>query len=436
MAMARVASLLGALVVGCALLAGTPAAIPTTGRTAATGSDLHAALRAATQNVHVMVLMDTCGGDCQADMTARLTASGCDQVRLFPSLRMASARCAARGGGGGAFGAAEGGSGADLSHLPGVQSTTPDAVVTTRPPYGEFAGTASTPDGRAAAFRRAPVPWGVDRVNQEALPLDGNANTTCYPSRGAGVTVYVVDSGVATSHAQFGGRASAVVAPGSDFTSPDDEDGHGSHVAGTVAGATTGVAPAATIVGVRCLDANGGGRVVDLISAIEYVMAAKAAKRGAKVVLNASLGASGRDTSLHEAANRAAKAGVIFVVAAGNEPVSACWSDPARAAGTISVAAATPGDRLASFSARGTKCVAVSAPGVDVLSVDASTRNGLIAFSGTSMAAPHVAGLAALVMAEDPAGGDLGRDEVLRRITRDAPIVARYPMAWANPSCA
>lgn len=445
MAMGRAATLMGALVLGGSFLAGTAAAIPT-GNAAVAGSDLHAALRAATHDVQVMVLKDTCGGECQAETVARVAAAGCDQVRLFPTLRMASARCAAPSGGG-ASDAADGGGGADLSHLPGVQSTTPDAVVTTSPPTRGLAGAASATDDGPAARRRSrqngrsgarqsDVPWGVDRVNQAALPLDGNTKTTCYPRRGAGVTVYVVDSGIAVGHAQFGGRASSVVAPGADFATADDEDGHGSHVAGTVAGATTGVAPAATVIGVRCLDANGSGRLVDLLSAIEYVAAAKAAKAGAKVVLNASLGASGREASLNKAANRAAEAGVIVVVAAGNEPVSACWSDPARAAGAITVAALTAGDRLAGFSARGTKCVAVSAPGVNILSVNAFTKDGLVEFTGTSMAAPHVAGLAALVMAEDPAGGDLGRDEVLARMTRDTPIVGRHPMAWANPSCA
>eukprot|EP00170_Pyropia_yezoensis_P004150 contig_17118_g4161 len=266
-----------------------------------------------------MVLKGSCGGDCQADLVARVTAAGCDQVRLFPTLRMASARCVARrGGGGGASDAAEGGGGMDLSGLPGVESVSPDMVVTISPPAGETARNVPDAEGGAAALQEGAVPWGLDRVNQAALPLDGNAIKTCYPSRGAGVTVYVLDSGIATGHAQFGGRAWGVVAPGTGFPTADDENGHGSHVAGTVAGATTGVAPAATIVGVRCLDEKGAGRLLDVVAAIEYVVAVKAANPGAKVVLNASLGLdlpAARPWS--EAANRANNVGVIVVVAAG-----------------------------------------------------------------------------------------------------------------------
>lgn len=291
-------ALVGALLGGAAALAATLVTIPTGAAAAATaaagGSDAHAALRAATRGVQVMVLNASCGGACQADLIAAVTAAGCDQVRLFPTLRMASARCGGGGGGGVTPAAGGGGSGGpfSLAHLPGVQSAAADEVVTAVPSSGGVLANSShdTP----AARRRQSVPWGLDRINQAALPLDGSAHTRCYPARGAGVTVYVVDTGIHAAHAQFGGRARGVVAPGAALRSAADEyhqgRGHGSHVAGTVAGKTTGVAPAATVVGVRVFDAAGGGRLVDVVSAFEYVAAAKARRRGARVVLNASFG--------------------------------------------------------------------------------------------------------------------------------------------------
>lgn len=420
--MARAARVIGAVVIAAALLAGTPAAVPT-GGAAAAGSATPTGLTDAAGGVQVLTLKDDCDDVCQADTVARVAAAGCDAVRLFPTLRMASARCTSRSGRGG------GGRGrVDLSRLPGVASAVPDAVVTAAAPADAAVA--------APAAANGTVSWGLNRINQASLPLDGSTATPCYPSRGAGVTVYVADSGIAAGHAQFGGRASGVVAPGAPFGTPADGTGHGSHVAGIIAGATTGVAPAATLVGVRVLDANGRGRMVDVISALEYVGAIKVADAHAKVVINLSLGSSSagaRPSS--EAAARAAAAGVVVVVSAGNTPISACRMHPASAADAITVAASTREDRLARFSARGA-CVDVTAPGVNILSVDATSQDGLSLKSGTSMAAPHAAGLAALILAEDPAGGGLAGGAVLQRMRRGAPTVGGYPLAWANPSCA
>lgn len=434
--MARAATLVGFMLVGDASEASTFAAIPTGG--VAAGGDLHDALRAATRDLQVMLLQSDCGAECQADTMSRLTAAGCDQVRLFPTLRMASARCAARSGGGGGWDAADWDREVDLSRLPGVHSVAPDGVVTMDSPDRGSAGDIAAADGGAVVRAMHRGAWGLDRINQAALPLDGNTSTPCYLARGAEVTVYVIDTGLTTEHEQFGGRALALEAPDADLPSPADEYsngmGHGSHVAGTVAGETTGVTPAATIVGIRAFDARGASRRVDVVSAIEYVTAAKAARRGATVVLNASSSADNPDGTTTAAADRAAEAGVIAVVSAGNEPISACTYHPARATGAITVAATLAADEFALFSARG-RCVAVSAPGVH-LSVRANTTDGLIYKTGTSMAAPHVSGLTALIMAEDRKGGDLGRDEKLRRLTRGAPTAGGFPMAWANPSCA
>lgn len=384
----------------------------------------------------MLTLDDDCDAECQAATAARIAAAGCDELSLFPTLRMASARCTGRTSGGGCRSgrAGRGGGAVDLARLPRVRAADPDAIVSVDPRADgledDAAATAAAPNGS--------VPWGLDRMNQAALPLDGSATTPCYPSRGSGVTVYVLDSDIRADHELFGGRASGVVAPGARFSDATDESGHGSHVAGTTAGATTGVAPAATVVGVRVLNARGRGSQRDVISGIEYVAAIKAAagERGAKVVMSLSFtSTSSGGRPMRAAANRAAAAGVVVSIAAGNNgPASACRNHPASTSDAITVAASSRTDRLARFSARG-DCVDVDAPGVGVLSVDASSRGGLRQFSGTSMAAPHVGGLAALILAEDAAGGGLDGGEVLDRMTRDAPTVGGFPLAWANPSC-
>lgn len=447
--MVRAVALVGALCVGGALLAGTPAAVPS-GHAAAAGSSPtgSADLADAIRGVQVLVLKTTCGAACQADTVARVAAAGCDRVRLYPTLRMASARCgvdanASRNAdrGGGVFAptsAAGGGRMMDLSRLlPGVESAFPNQVVTIGSEATAGRGGAVPWGARQQAAPAAEVPWGLDRINQASLPLDNHTDTPCYASRGAGATVYVVDSGIRANHTQFGGRASGVVPPGVGLPTADDVSGHGSHVAGTVAGATTGVAPSATVVGVRCSDEAGSASVEYIVAGLEYVTAVKAADRRKRVVLNASFGMAGPAGRVWTlAATRAAAAGVIVVVAAGNTPVDACRNHPARAAGVIVVAAAARGDLLAPWSARGTGCVSVVAPGVGILSVSAVSDAGLERRTGTSMATPHAAGLAALILAEDPAGGDLTADEVLERMTRGAPTVGGFPLAWANPSCA
>lgn len=426
--MARATALVGALVIGASLLAGTPAAAPT-GSAAAAGRDLADASR----GVQVLTLEEACDSACQADTVARVEAAGCDAVRLFPTLRMASARCAAGSSGGGISAQNDGAGAVDLSRLPGVQSVSPDAVMTFSSSAGESG------DATAASVRQLATwpPWGLDRINQEALPLDNITSMACYPARGAGVTVYVLDSGIAAGHEHFGGRASGVVAPGAQINTFSDMSGHGSHVAGTIAGKWTGVAPAATVVGVRVIKDDRTGTVVDVISAIEYVAAIKAASRRSKIVMNMSIGfpmAHVGAKQVSTAAGRAARTGVIAVTSAGNDGASAGRNHPASSPEIITVAASTRTDRLATISSRG-ECVNVSAPGENILSVFAFGTEELTLMNGTSTAAPHVAGLAALILAEDPEWWDLENEDVLQAMTRDAPTVGGFPLAWANPSC-
>lgn len=226
-------------------------------------------------------------------------------------------------------------------------------------------------------------PWGLDRIDQRARSLDGRYS---YSSSGAGVRVYVVDTGIATSHAEFGSRAMAVFdAFGGDGR---DYQGHGSHVAGTIGGQTYGVAKNAMLRSVRVLDASGSGSDASVIAGIDWI----AANRINPAVVNISLG-GGYSSSLNTAVSNLVSSGVFVAVAAGNDGEDACDYSPASAMGTVTVGATERGDSLASYSNRG-PCVDILAPGSRILSV--SYSGGSTLMSGTSMASPHVAGVAAV----------------------------------------
>ncbi len=251
----------------------------------------------------------------------------------------------------------------------------------------------------AVSPRTADVaPWGLDRVDQRALPLSGTY-TPPAGRTGAGVTAYVIDSGVAGGHRDLGGR----VRPG--FTAIDDgrgtEDcaGHGTHVAGTIGGTARGVAPAAALVAVRTLDCEGSGETSGVIAGIDW--AAHDHRAGTPAVANLSL--SGPPSETVDAAIRGlVDDGVTVAVAAGNEDEDACNSSPAREPAALTVAASDRDDRRASFSNRGS-CVDLFAPGVDIVSDWHTGETATEELSGTSMASPHVAGAAALLLGDDPA---------------------------------
>ena len=247
------------------------------------------------------------------------------------------------------------------------------------------------PDRRVVALAtQTNAPWGLDRVDQRS----GTDGSYTYSTAASGVTAYVIDTGIRTGHVDFGGRARA----GFDAFGGNgqDCDGHGTHVAGTIGGGTYGVAKGVSLVGVRVLDCNGSGSTSGVIAGVDYV----AADASGPAVANMSLG-GGASTSLDAAVRRGIASGVTFVVAAGNENQNACNASPARTAEALTVGATDSADRRASFSNYGS-CVDLFAPGVSIRSAWATSNTATVSISGTSMAAPHVAGAAALVLAGSP----------------------------------
>jgi len=236
-----------------------------------------------------------------------------------------------------------------------------------------------------------PASWGLQRISTRDLPL---TTTYKYPdSAGEGVNAYIVDTGIHISHPEFEGRAKI----GKTFVKDDDKDGngHGSHVAGTIGSKSYGVAKKVTLIAVKVLDGRGYGDTGGVIAGIEYV-ATEGPKSRRKAVANMSLGGPA-SKALDRAVQAAVKAGIVFVVAAGNSAGDACKLSPAGVPEAITVAASDKYDKLASFSETG-KCVDIIAPGVDITSTWNDGRYNTI--SGTSMASPHVAGVVALALAE------------------------------------
>ncbi|MZD09102.1 S8 family serine peptidase, partial [Streptomyces sp. SID5785] len=230
---------------------------------------------------------------------------------------------------------------------------------------------------------------------------------------GAGVTVYVIDTGVRTSHRDFGGRASS----GWDFVDDDpvaqDGNGHGTHVAGTVAGAAYGVAKKARVVAVRVLDDTGSGTTAQVIAGIDWVT--RHAHRPA--VANMSLGGSA-NAQLDAAVRASIASGVTYTVAAGNDGLPASWYSPARVPEAVTVGATGPTDARAGFSDWGTS-LDLFAPGVDITSASYASDTGAATYSGTSMASPHAAGAAALYLGDRPRAtpAEVGRALTDRAVT-------------------
>ena len=234
-------------------------------------------------------------------------------------------------------------------------------------------------------------PWGLDRIDQRNRPLNG---TYTYPTTASNVRVYVLDTGIRISHSQFGGRATW----GANFAGGQNTDcnGHGTHVAGTVGGSTYGVAKQVRLVAVKVLNCAGSGTLSGVVAGINWVTSN--AVRPA--VANMSLG-GGASSSIDNAVANSVASGVTYVVAAGNSSANACNTSPARAPSAITVGATGTNDARASFSNFGS-CLDIFAPGVSIPSAWYTSNTATRTASGTSMASPHVAGAAALVLSANP----------------------------------
>jgi len=247
-------------------------------------------------------------------------------------------------------------------------------------------------------------PWGLDRIDQHHLPLNNLFN---YDSTGTGVTAYIIDTGIKSSHAQFGGRVAtapnrfdAISAGGN----AEDCDGHGTHVAGTVGGSTYGVAKNVTLVPVRVLDCTGSGSYSGVIAGVEWVTTHHLP--GKPAVANMSLGGP-TSSALDTAINNSIADGVTFVVAAGNGNAGgigqdACKYSPARVPNALTIGAVNSSDVKSTWSNYG-KCVDWFAPGVSVLSAGITGDTATATMSGTSMASPHTAGVVAQYLQKFPA---------------------------------
>ncbi|WP_020384841.1 S8 family peptidase [Kribbella catacumbae] len=236
-------------------------------------------------------------------------------------------------------------------------------------------------------------PWGLDRADQRDLPLDKKFEPTATADN---VNVYVIDTGIYAAHKDFGDRASVGTDTVGDGQNGVDCMGHGSHVAGTIAGTNFGLAKGAKIFGVRVLDCNGSGSTESVVAGIEWVTAN--AKKPA--VANMSLG-GGADAALDAAVKASIDKGITYAVAAGNDSSDACGGSPAKEPAAITVGATDDKDAKANFSNWG-KCVDLFAPGVDVESVGITSPDSTAKMSGTSMATPHVAGGIALYLSAHP----------------------------------
>ena len=257
-------------------------------------------------------------------------------------------------------------------------------------------------DGQVHAFAtQVNPPWGLDRIDQRALPLSASFT---YTNTGSGVKAYIIDTGIRKSHVDFGGRAVDGTDKIDGALPAADCNGHGTHVAGTVGGSSYGVAKQATLVAVRVLDCNGSGAYSQVIAGVDWVTADHQA--GQPAVANMSLGGSA-SSALDTAVRNSIADGVSYAIAAGNGILgglfhaNACNYSPARVAEAMTISATDRTDTKASWANYGS-CVDWFAPGVSITSAWHSSDTATNTISGTSMATPHTAGVAAQYLQSNP----------------------------------
>jgi subtilisin family serine protease len=260
-----------------------------------------------------------------------------------------------------------------------------------------------------ASVSQSNPPWGLDRVGQRDLPLN---QTYSYTTTGSGVNVYIIDTGIRRTHTQFGGRAFVGFDAVGDGQNTNDCNGHGTHVSGTVGGSTFGIAKAVRLFAVRVLNCSGSGTNSGVIAGVDWVTA----NHVSPAVANMSLG-GGVSTALDTAVNNSINSGVTYAIAAGNSNTNASNSSPARVAAAITVGSSTMSDARSSFSNFGS-VVDIFAPGSSILSSFNTSDTATATLSGTSMATPHVAGVAARFLQSNPGASPATvRNEIVNQAT-------------------
>lgn len=276
---------------------------------------------------------------------------------------------------------------------------------------------------------QTPIPsWGLDRIDQRPDSLDSQYT---YFGNGTGIDLYVIDTGIRSTHQDFGGRVDTTDAftAIADGNGTEDCNGHGTHVAGVAAGSTYGVAKGVTVHPVRVLDCGGQGPVSNIVAGVDWIAAHYTGTEPTRAVVNLSLRA-GYSQALDQAVAASVALGITYVVAAGNDADDACYLSPGRLSQSITVGATDESGARWASSNTGT-CVDLFAPGVLIYSAFNRADDDVVPMTGTSSAAPHVAGTAALVLAADP---NLTPDEVQAAILAEATAEVVTDVGQGSPN--